>query len=93
LDPSNAEAWNSKGNIFRELERLEEAAAAYDAAVKLNPGCFEAWCNKGKALMDLVLFDESFKAFDEATRINPNDSKAWHAKAWRYSCRENTGKL
>lgn len=37
-DPRSARAWTGKGTALQQLERYEDALAAYDRALELNPG-------------------------------------------------------
>ncbi len=37
-DPKSAKAWTGKGMALQQLERFEEALAAYDRALELSPG-------------------------------------------------------
>jgi tetratricopeptide (TPR) repeat protein len=37
-DPRSAKAWTGKGTALQQLERYEEALAAYDRAIELDPG-------------------------------------------------------
>ena len=38
LDPSNADAWNHRGNVLFQLKRYDEAATSYDRALAIAPG-------------------------------------------------------
>ena len=37
-DPGSAKAWTGKGTALQQLERYEEALAAYDRALTIDPG-------------------------------------------------------
>ena len=66
------EAWLGRGNIFCELRRHDEAFAAYDKALSLEPGMAEAWLARGILLTELKRHDEAFAAYDKATLLKPD---------------------
>ncbi len=51
LDESRA--WNAKGEAYHDLGRYEEAVAAFDHAVALDPKNGVAWRNRGLSLSQL----------------------------------------
>jgi hypothetical protein len=61
--------------------RCEEALAAYEHALQLDPNLPESWAGKGYTLNDLWRYDEAAAAFARALAINPNDANAWRNKA------------
>ena len=58
------------------LGRLEEAVAAYDAALRLDPKFPEALYNRGNALLGLRRFKDAVTSYDDALRLRPDDAKA-----------------
>jgi tetratricopeptide (TPR) repeat protein len=79
---TTAEYWIKEGHRLYENDSLEQAAQAYDKAIRIDPGNASAWLGKGEALVDLALagndgFDDAIAAFDNATRINPRYAEAW----------------
>lgn len=48
LDGSQATYHFNRGAILRFLGRIDEAEAAYDLAIELNPGDHEAWLNRSE---------------------------------------------
>ena len=51
LDPGNAEVQMNLGSAYFSLERLEDAAQAYRAAIEANPGLLEARANYAQLLL------------------------------------------
>jgi Flp pilus assembly protein TadD len=49
LDPDDAEAYNNRGNAFRQNGDLERAIRDYDRAIQLNPNDAYAYINRGLA--------------------------------------------
>lgn len=76
----NAEQWLSKAFTFRRLKRYEEALAAYDQAIQLNPYCVEAYKDKGSTLYELRRYEEALAAFVRVTQLASKDADAWHSK-------------
>jgi tetratricopeptide (TPR) repeat protein len=67
----------------RELElsgRYEEALAAYEQALVLNPDDVTTWVYKGLALAQLGRYEEALTAFDRALVLSPDDADAWYCK-------------
>ena len=59
LDPENAKAHNTLGNILRNKEKLKDSVAAYDKAIKINPEYWEAIKNMADVLAELKLHDKA----------------------------------
>ena len=66
------EEWLEEGNILDGLKRYEEAVAAFDHAILLNPNYAAAYYNKGNALRNLKRYEEALVTYDYATQLNPN---------------------
>ena len=74
------EEWLKEGFTLNALKRYEEALAAYDQAIRLDPNYAKAYNGKGVALRDLKRYEEALAAFEHAIRLNPNDANAYHGK-------------
>jgi tetratricopeptide (TPR) repeat protein len=73
--------WNTKGETYHSLGRYEEAIAAFDHAVALDPENGEAWRNRGLSLSQLNRSAEAEESFSSALEINPSDSEAYYFRA------------
>ena len=80
-----ARAWFSVGYLFQkesEAEanalKLEEAIAAYDDAIRLNPNYAEAYNNRGVAKDALGQHDGAIADFDEAIRLKSDFAEAYN---------------
>ncbi|MGG6294061.1 tetratricopeptide repeat protein [Leptolyngbya sp. AN02str] len=69
-----------QGNVFAANKDYEEAIAAYDQALTLQPGDHEALNNKGSALFNLGRYEEAIAAYDQALAIQPDDHDALYNK-------------
>jgi predicted TPR repeat methyltransferase len=76
--PANPAAHNNLGNILKVLERREEAAKAYLAALDLDNDHADAWNNIGLLLRAADRFPKAIEAFREAVRAAPLHPEGWH---------------
>jgi superkiller protein 3 len=68
------DAWNAKGIALFNLARFEEALAAYDDAIKVDPNCSYIHGNRGNALHRLGRYEAAVEAFDRAITLTPGDT-------------------
>jgi tetratricopeptide (TPR) repeat protein len=66
----------SRGNLLYARDRLEEARAAYESALRLEPGFAEAHFGMGNVLYDLERFEEAAEAYARAVRLKPHFHEA-----------------
>jgi tetratricopeptide (TPR) repeat protein len=83
-----ARDWFEKGEELSMNGSTEEALAAYEWAVELDPEMAEAWIGKGYAKSRLAFVDkdpvgynESLLSFERAIELNRSQSQAWNGKA------------
>ncbi len=69
-----------KGYSLTELGKLEEALAAYDEAISLQPDYAWAWARKGRTLRLLNRYEEAIACYNESLRIQPGYAWAWKGK-------------
>ncbi|ROH93903.1 ATP-binding protein [Microcystis aeruginosa FACHB-524] len=80
LDPQTVQSSSSLlniGNELGDLGRYEEAIAAYDEAIKIDPNDPDLWHNKGNQLANLGRYEEALSAYEEAIRLKPDYEAAW----------------
>ncbi len=63
-----------------DQKNYEEAIAAFDQAIRLDPNDNFAFNIKGLALYELGRNEEAIAAFDQAIRLDPNNSAAYNNK-------------
>jgi predicted O-linked N-acetylglucosamine transferase (SPINDLY family) len=78
LKPDYAEAFNSRGVVLRELQRLDEALASYDKAIALKPDYATAFNNRGTALKELERLDGALSSYDKAITLKPDYPEAFY---------------
>jgi len=74
------EEWIREGNALNGLKRYEEALAAYEQAIRLDPNYTYAYLFKGNALSDLKRYEEALAAYEQAIRLDPDDADYYHNK-------------
>ncbi len=79
LHKSSAQ-WCQDGMALFNLKRYEEAIAAYEQAIRLNPNHATAYYNKGNALFNIKRYEEAIAAYEQAIRLNPNHATAYYNK-------------
>ena len=72
---TQAAALIQRGNDLLRLDRFEPAVAAYDAALRIDPGNRDALYNRGNALFSLRRFTDALASYDDALRLDPDDAK------------------
>ena len=78
----DAEDWRRKGKVLVELNRYEEALAAYDQALKIEPKYAYAWNNRGQILANLGRHEEALDAYQKTLEIDPEDTTTWYNRGW-----------
>jgi tetratricopeptide (TPR) repeat protein len=80
LDSSNAVAWSTLADVYAHSQDpglYEQAVAAYDRALALDPGDGEAWNMRGVMLKFRGRYRESLASFDKALALDPENGAAW----------------
>jgi tetratricopeptide (TPR) repeat protein len=80
LASSNARAHYAQGSAFMRLQRDEEALAAFEQSISLEPAFAVGWNNKGFILDNLKRYDEALTAYEEAIKLKADYSGAWYNK-------------
>jgi protein O-GlcNAc transferase len=76
LDPYNAKTHLRMGDIFRKLQRTDEAAQSYDLAIKLRPNFVQAHINRGILFHKIKCHAEAVTNYSHALEVEPNNIQA-----------------
>jgi hypothetical protein len=68
--------WLDEGRRLGNLGRYEEALAAFDRAIELDPDEANTHTNRGRALRNMGRYEEALTAIDRAIELDPNDQTA-----------------
>ena len=77
---TTAEDWFNEGLALHDQGNLDDAIAAYDKAINIDPNLAQAWSNKGATLHLQGKYDEAIQALDKAIQIDPQVAQAWYNK-------------
>ena len=78
LDAKSAMAHNSRGNVLKELKRLDEALASYERAIQLAAAYSEAYNNRGTVLQELGRLDEALASYERAIQLKTDYAEAYY---------------
>lgn len=81
LKPDYAEAWYNLGNLYRRLQRREDAVQAYRRVIDLNPRFAGAYENVALLLLKLGRADLSAEVFQRWLTAEPDNPVARHMAA------------
>lgn len=73
--------WLRVGDDYTKAGRYNEALAAYEEAIRLNPNYAAAYNNKGNALYILKHYEEAISSIEQAIRLDPKYVSAYYNKA------------
>jgi tetratricopeptide (TPR) repeat protein len=72
--------WLDESKDLIDSKRYEEALAACEQAIRLDPTYALAYYNQGWAFDELKRHEEAISAYDQAIRLNPNYASAYYNK-------------
>lgn len=72
--------WLKEGTALLRLNRNEEALAAYEQAIHLDPNYAHAYIGKGDVLSFIRRFEEALAAYDQAIRLDPHNGRFYARK-------------
>ncbi|MFO7883929.1 MAG: tetratricopeptide repeat protein [Desulfobacteraceae bacterium] len=70
--PDIGQVWNNMGVAYRELGKLDDAAAGFRSAVRFAPEMAEAWNNLGVAQDELNQTENALNSYKKAIEIQPD---------------------
>jgi tetratricopeptide (TPR) repeat protein len=82
--PADAKAAYEQAATHFARNENDQALAAYDLAIKLDPGMTDAYVGKGRTLARLRRYDEAFVAYGEALKLAPMDAMILRYRGHNY---------
>jgi tetratricopeptide (TPR) repeat protein/transglutaminase-like putative cysteine protease len=78
--PGPAGAYRAKGSVLAIRGKYEEALAAFDQAIKINPRDVWNYITHAGAASALGRTDVALADYDKAAVVDPTDSSVWYAR-------------
>jgi tetratricopeptide (TPR) repeat protein len=72
------EQWLYVGNDHYKAGHCDEAVAAYEQAMRLDPNYALAYSNKGFVLCEFQRYDEALTVYEQAIRLDPDSALAYN---------------
>jgi tetratricopeptide (TPR) repeat protein len=74
---ASVDLWIERGSILNSLEKYDDALAAFDQALALDPKDASAWSAKGESLFNLKRFDAALEAYEHTVALAPKYAANW----------------
>ena len=72
--------WYEKGNTLSTSRKYEQAIAAYDRALQIQPNYYEAWLKRGDAQIEMEQYETALASYERAIEIQSEADEGWHRK-------------
>src|SRR5438067_8754902 len=73
----SAAQWTDEGNLLYESRHYEQALAAFECAIRLDPGNTVAHCGKAISLNGLGRYEQALTAYTCAILLDPHYAYAY----------------
>ena len=75
-DPEFAEAYNNRGNAYRDMKDYAKAMQDYNKAISINPNLEKTYSNRGNIYFDQRNYQMAINDYNKAISLNTNYSLA-----------------
>jgi Flp pilus assembly protein TadD len=83
-NPKFAEAYNNRGNAYRDLKQLQKAFADYNQAIRLKPNYVQAYNNRGNIYYDLKKYKLAVNDYNKSISLKPDYRMAYLNRGLAY---------
>jgi Flp pilus assembly protein TadD len=83
-NPKFAEAYNNRGNAYRDLNKLQKAFADYNQAIRLKPNYVQAYSNRGNIYYDLKKYKLAVNDYNKSISLKPDFRLAYLNRGLAY---------
>ena len=84
LNPTDANAWSDRGNLFHNEGDWKRALSDLNRAIELDPTYAYSWRGRGSARAELGDLEGAMTDLDEAVRLEPDHRWAYTARSEVY---------
>jgi len=88
LDPEMTEAYNNRGNVYRNMGNDTDAMMDYNMAVSIDPYYAPVYLNRANSYQDRGEYDKAIQDYHSAVMFAPDNPQAW---LYRGQCYKNMG--
>ncbi|MFZ4441488.1 MAG: tetratricopeptide repeat protein, partial [Syntrophales bacterium] len=85
LQPTDADAYNFRGNAYNNLGQYQRAIEDYNKAISLKPDYVDAYYNRGHAYADLGQHKRAIDYYNEAISLKPDYAAAYYNRGNAYA--------
>lgn len=79
--PADAGEWTNRGNQLYRLEQFDQAMAAFQEAMRLQPDMYQAWYGMAQTLTTLGHYQEAAQAYSQVLAFQPEFHQARRNRA------------
>jgi tetratricopeptide (TPR) repeat protein len=83
-DPGFAEAYNNRGNAYRDMKKYAMAMQDYNKSIGLNPNLEKTYNNRGNIYYDQRNYQMAIRDYDKAISLNNNYPLAYLNRGLAY---------
>ena len=85
IDNLNADAYNNRGVLYKQVGHMEEALKDYNKAIELNSNDADVFNNRGVLYKQVGRIEEALKDYNKAIELNSNDAGIYNNRGSLYA--------
>jgi len=83
-NPNFAEAYNNRGNAYRDLNQLQKALSDYNQAISLKPNYVQAYNNRGNIYYEFKNYKLAVRDYNRSINLKPDYRLAYLNRGLAY---------
>lgn len=92
IDNLNADAYNNRGVLYKQVGRVQEALEDYNKAIELNSNDADVFNNRGNLYKELGDTKKALENYNRAIEINPSEAGIYNNRGILYASLGNVEK-
>jgi predicted O-linked N-acetylglucosamine transferase (SPINDLY family) len=89
VNSNKAQAFNNRGNAYKELDRVQEALADYDRAIDIKPDYLDALNNRGLIFHKQRKYYQALADYAQALAYNPQQAVSFVNRGYTFIALEH----